>query len=125
MRKWPSQEMQWNQTRGRKVRPPALALVKEDELRDISYLAHSLNAEPTTSDFFMTKRPHSPDTPHAMQANGDAEPQEGREPKRRRSAPLPLDMNVALSLKPERNIDVVEDGDVLLVVNKFNDEEKP
>ena len=28
-------------------------------------------------------------------------------------------------MKPEKNIDVVEDGDVLLVVNKFNDEEKP
>lgn len=73
----------------------------------------------------MSKRPHSPDTPHEMQANGDTEPQDGREPKRRRSAPLPLGTNVALSMKPERNIDVVEDGDVLLVVNKFNDEEKP
>ena len=119
MREWPSQEMQWSQTRGRKVRPPALALVKEDDSRDISYLALSLNAEHSTSNFFMTKRQHSPGTPHAMQANGDTEPQEGR------SAPLPLDMNVALSMKPERNIDVVEDGDVLLVVNKFNDEEKP
>lgn len=56
-----------------------------------------------------------------MQTNGDTDPQDGREPKRRRSAPLPLDINVALSMKPEKNIDVVEDGDVLLVVNKFND----
>ena len=73
----------------------------------------------------MTKRPHSPGAPYTMQTNADAEPQDGREPKRRRSAPLPLGTNVALSMKPERNIDVVEDGDVLLVVNKFNDEEKP
>ena len=73
----------------------------------------------------MTKRPHSPDTPHAMQTNGDTESQDGREPKRRRSAPLPLVINVALSMKPEKNIDVVEDGEVLLVVNKFKDEEKP
>lgn len=73
----------------------------------------------------MTKRPHSPGTPYTMQTNADAEPQDGREPKRRRSAPLPLDVNVALSMKPEKNVDVVEDGDVLLVVNKFNDEEKP
>jgi hypothetical protein len=60
-----------------------------------------------------------------MHTNRDTEPQDGREPKRRRSAPLPLDTNVALSMKPERNVDVIEDGDVLLVVNKFNDEEKP
>jgi hypothetical protein len=60
-----------------------------------------------------------------MQTNGDTEPQDSREPKRRRSAPLPLDINVALSMKPEKHIDVVQDGDVLLVVNKFNDEEKP
>lgn len=73
----------------------------------------------------MTKRPHSPDTPHAMQTNDDTEPHDGHKPKRRRSAPLPLEINVALSMKPEKNIDVVEDGDVLLVVNKFNDEEKP
>lgn len=73
----------------------------------------------------MTKRPHSPDAPYKMQTDGDTGPQDGREPKRRRSAPLPLDINVALSMKPEKNIDVVEDGDVLLVVNKFNDEGKP
>lgn len=60
-----------------------------------------------------------------MASNGDAESQDGREPKRRRSAPLPLDINVALSMKPERNVDVIEDGDVLLVVSKFNEEEKP
>lgn len=60
-----------------------------------------------------------------MQINSCTDSQDGREPKRRRSAPLPLDINVALSMKPEKNIDVVEDGDVLLVVNMINDEEKP
>lgn len=73
----------------------------------------------------MTKRPRSPHTPHAMQSNGDTEPQDGREPKRRRSAPLPLDINVAMSMKPERNVDVIDDGDVLLIVSKFQNEEKP
>jgi hypothetical protein len=58
-----------------------------------------------------------------MNANGNTEPQDGREPKRRRSAPLPLDMNIALSMRPERNVDVTQDGDVLLVVSKFNNEE--
>lgn len=110
----------------RKARP--LGLVKGDESRGTRLrVPHSLKAGPSTSFFFlfMTKRPHSPDTPNTMQTDGDIEPQDGREPKRRRSAPLPLDINVALSMKPERNIDVVEDGDVLLVVNNFNDEEKP
>lgn len=60
-----------------------------------------------------------------MSSNGDTEQQDGREPRRRRSAPLPLDMNVALAMKPERNVDVIEDGDVLLVVSKFNQEDKP
>lgn len=73
----------------------------------------------------MTKRRHSPNTLPSMDTNGDTELQDGREPKRRRSAPLPLDINVALSMKPERNVDVIEDGDVLLVVSKFNEEEKP
>jgi hypothetical protein len=71
----------------------------------------------------MTKRPHSPTTSPKMNANGNTEPQDGREPKRRRSAPLPLDMNIALSMRPERNVDVTQDGDVLLVVSKFNNEE--
>lgn len=73
----------------------------------------------------MTKRPHSPEVPPKMNSNGDTETHDGREPKRRRSAPLPLDINVALAMKPERNINVIDDGDVLLVVNKFNGEEKP
>jgi hypothetical protein len=34
-------------------------------------------------------------------------------------------MNVAMSMKPERNVDVIDDGDVLLVVSEFNEEEKP
>lgn len=73
----------------------------------------------------MMKRPHSPPNLPSMTSNGDTELQDGREPKRRRSAPLPLDINVALSMKPERNVDVIDDGDVLLVVSKFNEEEKP
>jgi hypothetical protein len=73
----------------------------------------------------MTKRPRSPTSEPKMSTNGDTQSQDGREPKRRRSAPLPLDMNVAMSMKPERNVDVVDDGDVLLVVSKFNEEEKP
>ena len=84
--------------------------------------ATSVSPHHLTSHPPMTKRPHSPNT---LIFNNMAEPTEGREPKRRRSAPLPLDINVALSMKPEKNIDVVDDGDVLLVVNKFNDEEKP
>lgn len=120
----PSQEVQCKQTSGR---CDQLGLVKGEESRGLRLrLPHSLEATLASSNSYMTKRPHSPDTPDAkMQTNGDTEPQDGREPKRRRSAPLPLDINVALSMKPERNIDVVEDGDVLLVVNKFNDEEKP
>lgn len=54
-----------------------------------------------------------------------AEPTEGREPKRRRSAPPPLDLNVALAMKPEKNIDVIDDGDVLLVVSGLKGEDKP
>lgn len=73
----------------------------------------------------MAKRPRSPNTLPTMASTGDTEPQDGREPKRRRSAPLPLDINVALAMKPERNINVIDDGDVLLVVNKLNGEEKP
>jgi hypothetical protein len=60
-----------------------------------------------------------------MSTNGDTQSQDSRELKRRRSAPLPLDINVAMSMKPERNVDVIDDGDVLLVVSKFNEEEKP
>lgn len=60
-----------------------------------------------------------------MSSTGDTELQDGREPKRRRSAPLPLDINVALAMKPDKNINVIEDGDVLLVVNKINGEQKP
>ena len=53
------------------------------------------------------------------------EPKEGREPKRRRSAPQGLDLNVALTMKPEKNVDVIEDGDVLLVVSGLKGEQKP
>lgn len=53
------------------------------------------------------------------------EPTEGREPKRRRSAPQGLDLNVALTMKPEKNVDVIEDGDVLLVVSGLKGEQKP
>jgi len=71
----------------------------------------------------MTKRPHSP--PNPLIFNNMAEPTEGRELKRRRSAPLPLDLNVALAMKPERNVDVIDDGDVLLVVSGLKDDDKP
>ena len=71
----------------------------------------------------MTKRPHSP--PNPLIFNNMAEPTEGRELKRRRSAPLPLDLNVALAMKPERNVDVIDDGDVLLVVIGLKDDDKP
>jgi len=75
-----------------------------------------------TSPHLMTKRPHSPNT---LVFNNMAEPTEGREPKRRRSAPSPLDLNVALAMKPEKNIDVIDDGDVLLVVGRWKGEDKP
>jgi hypothetical protein len=52
-------------------------------------------------------------------------PKEERETKRRRSAPPPLDLSTALHLKPEINVDVVEDGDVLLVVSGLKGEQKP
>ena len=51
--------------------------------------------------------------------------EDGREPKRRRSAPSPLDLNVALAMKPERNVDVIDDGDVLLVVSGLKGDDKP
>jgi hypothetical protein len=70
----------------------------------------------------MTKRPHSPNT---LVFNNMAEPTEGREPKRRRSAPSPLDLNVALAMKPERNVDVIDDGDVLLIVSGLKGEDRP
>jgi hypothetical protein len=70
----------------------------------------------------MTKRPRSPNT---LIFNNMAEPTEGREPKRRRSAPSPLDLNVALAMKPEKNVDVIDDGDVLLVVSGLKGEDKP
>lgn len=73
----------------------------------------------------MTKRPHSPYMAFSPETNGATEQMEGREVKRRRSAPSPLDLHVAMGLKPETNIDVIEDGDVLLVVSKLNGEEKP
>jgi hypothetical protein len=38
---------------------------------------------------------------------------------------LPLDLNVALAMKPERNVDVIEDGDVLLVVSGLKGDDKP
>lgn len=59
--------------------------------------------------------------------NGDSQdlPKEEREPKRRRSAPPPLDLSTALHLKPETNVDVVADGDVLLVVSGLKGEQKP
>jgi hypothetical protein len=43
---------------------------------------------------------------------------EDRESKRRRSAPPPLDLTAAMYFKPETNINIVEDGDVLLVVRQ-------
>jgi len=70
----------------------------------------------------MTKRPHSP---NILIFNNMAEPTEGREPKRRRSAPSPLDLSVALAMKPERNVDVIDDGDVLLVVSGLKGDDKP
>ena len=73
----------------------------------------------------MTKRPHSPDMASASENNGATEQMDGREAKRRRSAPPPLDIHVAMGIKPEKNIDVIEDGDVLLVVSKLDGEEKP
>lgn len=113
--------------KARKARPlgPVKAMSRAKSAPVQPHLFHSLKAEPTNSNFFMTKRPHSPNMPDAMHTNGETEPQDGREPKRRRSAPLPLDINVSVPMKPEKNVDVIDDGDVLLVVSKLNDEEKP
>lgn len=70
----------------------------------------------------MTKRPHSP---NLLVCNNMAEPTEGRVPKRRRSAPSPLDLNVALAMNPERNVDVIDDGDILLVVSGLKGDDEP
>lgn len=77
----------------------------------------------------MTKRARSPDTmsPDTHDMNGaSTEPQQGRELKRRGSAPSPLDLSASLAgMKPETNIDVVPDGDALLVVSSVNGSTKP
>lgn len=77
----------------------------------------------------MTKRDRSPEimSPDTPDMNGaSTEPQEGRELKRRRSAPSPLDLSVTLAaMKPEINIDVVPDGDALLVVSSVNGSTRP
>lgn len=52
----------------------------------------------------------------AQQENGE------RETKRRRSAPPALDLQ--LQVNPEVIIDIVADGDVLLVVNSVNGSQK-
>jgi len=77
----------------------------------------------------MTKRARSPEimSPDTIGMNGaSTESQEGRELKRRRSAPPPLDLSVTLAaMKPETNVDIVPDGDALLVVSSVNGSARP
>lgn len=56
--------------------------------------------------------------------NGTADSTGEREPKRRRSAPPPLDLTSPVEMKPEKIVDVIENGDVLLVVRNLNGEDK-
>lgn len=56
--------------------------------------------------------------------NGSADSAGEREPKRRRSAPPPLDLSAPVDMRPEKIVDVIEDGDVLLVVRNLKGEEK-
>lgn len=73
----------------------------------------------------MTKRLHSPTmSPTNVPPSSTVETTSEREPKRRRSAPPPLELNGAVDMRPEKIVDVIEDGDVLLVVSKLNGEEK-
>lgn len=60
----------------------------------------------------------------ANEPNVNVEAADEREPKRRRSAPPPLELSAAVDMKPEKIINVIEEGDVLLVVSKLNGEEK-
>ncbi|KAM0720667.1 hypothetical protein Q7P37_004804 [Cladosporium fusiforme] len=56
--------------------------------------------------------------------NDNADTTGERETKRRRSAPTPLDLSAAVDMRPDKIFDVIEDGDVLLIVSKLNGEEK-